>query len=311
MEVSMITRIVTPVGIAVIMLGMGLSLAPDDFRRVWVSPKPIFIGIILQIIGLPLLGFGFIWTMKLDPMPATAVMLLSACPGGAITNLVSFISKGDAALSVSLTSVNSIITVLTIPLVTTLSLDYFLGESVGAKVNVTLLSLGILMITIPPIAIGMIIKANVPGLARNVENWVQKGTILFILFLAGFACLRDRQIFIDNYRELSLLAIELSAVSLLFGGSVGAITRLPKRQILTLAIEVGFHNSAMAIAIALSFLGMPSLAIFAAFYLVVEYIVSGLIMAIMNSRVGVLFLKEPISDPMRGKTTISLKDETT
>lgn len=291
MEVSMITRIVTPLGIAIIMLGMGLSLALDDFKRVWVQPKPIFIGIILQIIGLPILGFAFISILKLDPMLAAAVMLLSACPGGAITNLVSFISKGDAALSVSLTSINSFITVLTIPLVTAFSLNYFLGADVAEKVNVAALSLGIIIITIPPIIIGMIIKAKAPVLAEKSESWVQKGTIIFILFLASFACYSNKHIFLDNYRELSLYAVSLALFSLLFGGVVGVITRLPRKQILTLSIEVGLHNSAMAIVIALSFLGMPSLAVFSAFYLIVEYILSGLLMTTMNSSIGTRFLR--------------------
>ncbi len=282
----MVTRIVTPLGIAIIMLGMGLSLTPDDFKRVWVQPKPIFIGIMLQIIGLPILGFTFITVLRLDPITAAAIMLLSACPGGAITNLVSFISKGDAALSVSLTSINSFITGLTIPLITTFSLNYFLGTAIAEKVNVTMLSLGIIIITIPPIIIGMVIKAKVPELAANSESWVRKGTIIFILFLAGFACYSDKQIFLDNYRELPLYAVCLTAFSLLLGGIVGMMTRLPRKQILTLSIEVGLHNSAMAIVIALSFLGMPALAIFSAFYLIVEYLSSGILMAVMNSSFG-------------------------
>ena len=290
MEVSMITRIVTPLGIAIIMLGMGLSLTLDDFKRVWVQPKPIFIGILLQIVGLPILGFTFIFILKLDPMLAAAVMLLSACPGGAITNLVSFISKGDAALSVSLTGINSFITVLTIPLVTTFSLNYFLGANLAEKVNVTVLSIGIIIITIPPIIMGMIIKAKAPVLAKKSESWVRKGTIIFILFLACFACYSDKHIFLANYRELSLYAVSLALLSLLLGGVVGIITRLPRKQVLTLSIEVGLHNSAMAIVIALSFLGMPALGVFSAFYLIVEYIFSGLLMTTMNSSIGTRFL---------------------
>lgn len=291
MEVSMITRMVAPLGIAIIMLGMGLSLTLDDFKRVWTQPKPIFIGIILQIVGLPVLGFAFITILKLDPTLAAAIMLLSACPGGAITNLVSFVSRGDAALSVSLTSINSFITVLTIPLITTVSLNHFLGAAVAEKINVTILSLGIVIITIPPVIVGMVIKAKAPDLASQSERWVRTGTIIFILFLASFACYSDKQIFFDHYRELSVYAVGLAGFSLLLGGAVGMITRLPANQILTLSIEVGLHNSAMAIVIALSLLGMPALAVFSAFYLIVEYIVSGLLMTTMNSSLGEIILR--------------------
>lgn len=282
----MITRIATPLGIFIIMLGMGLSLTPADFKRVWVQPKAICIGIILQILGLPILGFTFVTLLKLEPVLSAAIMLLSACPGGAITNLVSFISKGDAALSVSLTSINSFITVLTIPLITTFSLEYFLGKAVAQNVNITTLSLGIVFITIPPIIIGMVIRNRLPDLADRSESWVQKGTIAFILLLAGFACYSDKEVFLENYQDLALVALALALSSLFLGAVVGAITGLPRKQVLTLSIEVGLHNSAMAIVIALSFLGMFSLALFSAFYLIFEYMISGLLMATMNSPFG-------------------------
>ncbi len=178
------------------------------------------------------------------------------------------------------------------PLSHPVSLDCpdFLGEAVAEKVNVTLLSFGIIIITIPPIIIRMVIKAKAPSMAERSESWVRKGTIIFILFLASYACYSDKQIFLDNYRELSLYAVGLALISLLMGVVIGIITKLPRKQILTLSIEVGLHNSAMAIVIALSFLGMTSLAIFSAFYLIVEYIFSGLLMATMNSSIGTRFL---------------------
>ncbi len=282
MEVSLITRIITPLGIVIIMFGMGLSLTIDDFKRVWVQPKAILIGILLQIIGLPILGFAFISILNLKPMLAVAVMLLSACPGGAITNLVSFISKGDAALSVSLTSINSVITVFTIPLVTTFALGHFLGKEAAERVNVMSLCLGIVIITIPPIIIGMTTKVKAPGLAEKSEKWVQKGTIVFLVFLVSFGCYRESQMFPDNYWELTILAVAFCLSSAFTGAITGVITRLPGKQVLTLAIEVGLHNSAMAMVIALSFLNMQVLTVFSAFYLVVEYIVSGLLMLATN-----------------------------
>ncbi len=290
MEISTLTRIVTPMGIAVIMLGMGMSLTLDDFERVWVQPKPVFIGIILQIIGLPLLGIAFVSIIGPDPVTAAAIMILSACPGGAITNLVSYISRGDAALSVSLTSINSFITVLTIPFITEFAVIHYLGKEAATNFNIAFVSLGIICITIPPIISGMLIKHKFPVGAQKCEPWVRKGTIVFILLLAGVACYSDSDILLNNYGKLSALACALAFSSFFLGGTVGFLARLPRRQVLTLSIEVGLHNSAMAIVIAISFLNMVALGIFSGFYLIVEYLLSGLIMYMMNTSLGSKFL---------------------
>ncbi|MBU3915510.1 hypothetical protein KKA14_08235, partial [bacterium] len=255
------------------------------------------VGIVLQILGLPILGFVFISVLNLQPMLAASVMLLSACPGGAITNLVSFISKGDAALSVSLTAVNSFITVITIPIVVTFSLSHFLGEETAEHINVLKLSLGIIAITIPPIILGMLTKMVAPEAAKKSEKWVRNTTILFLILLATVASFRERQTFMENYQELALIAVILCTLSVVMGALVSFLFLLPRKQILTLAIEVGLHNSAMGIVIALSFLNIPALAVFSAFYLVVEYILSGIIMVTMNSRIGVKVLGLSVSLP--------------
>jgi len=290
MEISMITRIVTPLGMAIIMLGMGLSLTLDDFKRVFLQPKPVFIGIFLQIIGLPLLGFAFVSMLGPDPLTASSIMILSACPGGAITNLVSFISRGDAALSVTLTSINSFITVMTVPMITQVALVHFLGAEAAKDFNIGLVSLGIIAVTIPPVILGMAIKRRFPVQAVQSESVVRKGTIVFILFLAGIACYNDMDIFFDKFTKLSAMAGGLACLSLLLGGITGMAFCLPRKQVLTLSIEVGLHNSAMAIVVALSFLGMVSLAAFPAFYLIIEYLLSGLIMVGMNSSAGSKFI---------------------
>ncbi|MBU2513572.1 hypothetical protein KJ966_19700 [bacterium] len=286
MEASIITSVIAPLTIAFIMFGMGLSLTKHDFKRVWLHPKAISIGIILQIVGLPILGFSFVSVLELEPILAVSVMLLSSCPGGAITNLVSFISKGDAALSVSLTAVNSFITVVTIPVLVTFFLGHFLGKETAAQVNILKLSLGIILITIPPIIFGMITKQKAPELAKKSESWVRKGTIIFLVILASIASYGERQMFLDNYQKFALIAVSLCMLSGLMGTIVGSIARLPRKQILTLAIEVGLPNSGMGIVIALSFLDIKALAVFSAFYLVVEYGLSGILMVTMNSRIG-------------------------
>ncbi len=292
MESSLLTRVITPLAIGFIMFGMGLSLTLNDFKRVWKEPKAVCTGIVLQIVGLPTLGFALVWFLDLSPVTATSVMILSACPGGAITNLVTFISKGDAALSVSLTAVNSLITVVTIPIVVTFSLAHFMGHDIASQVDSLTLSLGIIVITIPPILLGMLTKIKAPDFAARSDSWVKRGTIVFLVLLASFAIHGEKQMFMDNHKELLSLALGLCLSSLLMGAVVSRLLGFPRKHILTLAIEVGLHNSAMGIVIAISFLQINSLAVFSAFYLVIEYILSGILMSLMNSPFGVKFLGE-------------------
>jgi bile acid:Na+ symporter, BASS family len=290
MEASIMSRIITPLAIAFIMFGMGLSLTLDDFKRVWIYPKVIFTGIFLQIICLPILGFCFVSILNLEPIMATSIMVLSACPGGAITNLVSFISKGDTALSVSLTAVNSLITVITIPILVTFSIEFFMGEKMAAQVDSLELSLGIILVTIPPILLGMFTRKMAPKFAQDSESSVKKGTILFLVVLASFAVYSEKQLFMEHYGSFTLMAAGLCILSFFMGGLVSTLLGFPRRHILTLAIEVGLHNSAMGIMIAISFLGINALGIFSAFYLIIEYVLSGILMTTMNSPMGIKIL---------------------
>ena len=286
MASSNITEIITPLVIVFIMFGLGLTLTLSDFKRVLLHPKSMVIGILLQIIGLPLLGFAFVSILELDPLLSVSIMLLSACPGGAITNLVSFVCRGDAALSVSLTAVNSFITVVTIPLVVTFSLTHFLGGEVAAQINLMRLSMGIVLITIPPITIGMLIKNKIPEFAEKSEKLVRAGTMVFLVLLAVFAGFQERSLILENYKQYTILAVALFFLSATMGFLGGYIARLGQKHILTLAIEVGLHNSGMGIVIAVSLLGNPALSIFSAFYLLMEYVMSGVLMAAVNSPIG-------------------------
>jgi BASS family bile acid:Na+ symporter len=286
MEASILNKVIMPLCIVLIMYGLGLSLTVADFKRVWTNPKVISIGIALQIIGFPIIGFVYSYVLRLDPIMAMSVMLLCSCPGGAITNLVSFVCKGDAALSVSLTAVNSFITVITIPIVVTFSLGYFLGAEAAAQVKVLKLSLGILAITIPPIILGMLTKKKLPDFAEKSQKWVRRGTIAFLATIATVVSIKERATIVEYYDELTLFAVCLCLLTATLGATVAAAARLSRKHVLTLAIEVGLPNSAMGIVIAMSFLNMPELSLFSAFYLLIEYILAGILMGIMSSSMG-------------------------
>ena len=123
------SAIILGVSLAIIMLGMGLSLVVDDFKRIFLQPKSIIIGLINQLILLPIIAFVLVSIFQLQPEIAVGVMILAACPGGATSNLISHLAKADAALSVTLTAFSSFITIITIPFIVNFSLEQFLNES--------------------------------------------------------------------------------------------------------------------------------------------------------------------------------------
>jgi bile acid:Na+ symporter, BASS family len=188
METNFLTDLLLPLSLGIIMLGMGLSLVPNDFKRVVLYPKAVTIGFINQIVVLPAVGFLLVLLFGLENLYlAVGIMVLAACPGGPTSNLISHISKGDTALSITLTALSSIVAVITIPLIINFSLSYFLnqGEFVPLPVFDTIIKLTI--ITLLPVSIGMYIRAKAPAFAMKMEKPVKivSGILLFLIIFAA------------------------------------------------------------------------------------------------------------------------------
>ena len=163
---TIIGQIFLPVSLAIIMFGMGLTLVIGDFIRIFTYPKAVLVGLINQIILLPIIGFSIVVLFKLSPTMATGVMILSLCPGGPTSNLITQVSRGNIGLSVTLTALASLITVFTIPVLLSEAIAYFTGNT-GVVIELPVLQtmLQILVITVIPIAIGMIIRKPNEGFA--------------------------------------------------------------------------------------------------------------------------------------------------
>ena len=153
-----ISTIILAMSLIVIMLGMGLSLTFKDFRRVILYPKAIFVGLVNQLILLPLIGFGVASTLNLSPEIAVGIMILAACPGGPTSNLISHLAKGDLALSVTLTALSSLITILTIPFIVNFALSHFLEQGQLVELNILETIAQIFIIVVVPVTVGMLIR---------------------------------------------------------------------------------------------------------------------------------------------------------
>ena len=170
MESSFLTAVFLPFALFIIMLGMGLGLTVKDFTRIFVEPKAVIIGLIAQLIIVPVVGFLLAMFFPLSPELAVGVVILAACPGGPTSNLVTYLVKGNVALSITLTAISSLVTVFTIPLVVNLAMQQFMAESVALQLPFLKTVIQIAVITLIPVSLGMLTHHYAPTLASTIEK---------------------------------------------------------------------------------------------------------------------------------------------
>lgn len=266
-----------PIALGIIMLGLGLSLTLADFTRVLKFPKPVLVGLACQVLLLPLLCFLIAKGFGLAPLLAVGLMLLAASPGGTSANLYSHLAHGDVALNISLTAVNSVIAVLTMPLIVNLSLLHFMAADqvlplqFGKVVQVFAIVLG-------PVAIGMFLRNRFPGFAARMDKPVKIGSALFLLLVIVLAFVKDWQTVVDYAPQVGLAALVFNLVSLGVGYYVPRLLKLPLRQAVAIGMEIGIHNGTLAIALALSpmLLNNSTMAIPAAIYSLIMFFTAAL-----------------------------------
>ncbi len=258
-----------PVTLAIITLGMGLSITHADFKNVFFRPRAVLIGILSQILLLPAIAFSIAYFSKIDPLFKVGLVIIAACPGGATSNLITYLLRGNIALSISMTAINSLITLISIPLNVSLALMVFLHTDAEIHLNVLDTILKVFLLTIVPAYAGITIRHKHPEVAEKLRRPLR---ILLPLILAAVYI---GVILIDEGAEnatrmdfISLLplALLLNIVSMFGGWQVGRLSRLKKRDSFTIAIEVGLQNSALAIFVASSLLNNHMMALVAVVY---------------------------------------------
>ena len=286
METNFLTDLLLPISLGIIMLGMGLSLVPNDFKRIALYPKAAAIGILNQLIILPLVGFLLLILIPMrTPELAVGIMILAACPGGPTSNLISHISRGDTALSISLTAISSLVVVITIPLIVNFALRYFLqvGEYVPLPIFDTMIK--VIIITLVPVAIGMLIRAKAPKFSDKMSRPVKlmSGVLLFLIIMA--AILNDKENFFNFFAQAGPVALALNVVMLLVGYFSARILSLKISQSITISIESGIQNGTLGIAIAATLIRNPTMTISPAIYSLIMFMTAGLIIAWMNLKI--------------------------
>ena len=283
-----------PAALGIIMLGLGLSLSLADFARVAKFPKPVLIGLACQLLLLPLACFFLAKLFGLAPALAVGLMLLAASPGGTTANLYSHLAHGDVELNITLTAVNSVIAILTMPLIVNLSLAYFMSADQAIPLQFAKV-VQVFAIVLGPVAIGMWLRSRFPGFAERMQKPVKIISALFLLLIILLAVAKDWRTFVDYAPAVGGAALAFNLLSMAVGYCVPRLLKLNLRQAIAISMEIGIHNGTLAIALALSpaLLNNPTMAIPAAIYSLIMFITAALFGLWVN-RVHGAELAEPV-----------------
>jgi len=266
---SVLTQVFLPVALGIVMLGLGLGLTVADFKRVVVFPKAVLIALVCQVIVLPAVCFGLVLAFDLPPALAVGMMLLAASPGGTTANLYSHLFGGNVALNVTLTAVNSVLAVFTLPIVVNLSLDRFIGEgTIGLQFDKVLQVFAIVLI---PVALGMLIRSRSQSFAERMYRPVRVLSIVVLVAVIGGTIVSERENIVDYFAAVGLAALCFNVISLAVGYLAPRWGGVGRRESLAAAFEIGIHNGTLAIVIATTLLRNTEMAVPAAVYSVIMF----------------------------------------
>ena len=278
--------IILAISLIIIMFGMGLSLLKDDFIRILQNPTAVIIGLLSQIILLPIIAYVLISLLGADTDIAIGIMILAACPGGPTSNLITHLAKGDTGLSVSLTAANSLITIFTIPFVVDFALTQFLDASEMIQIDKLKTIIQIFVIVIIPVSIGMALKASKPTFADKMSRPVKIASAVVLFLVIIGLILKKKENLIPYLKQAGLIALALNIATMLIGFITAKLAKLNLAQSLTISIESGIQNGTMAIAIASGILMNENYAIAPAIYSLIMFFSGGAMIAF-----GMKFIK--------------------
>jgi bile acid:Na+ symporter, BASS family len=268
-----LATVLLPAALAVIMFGLGLDLTLADFRRLASYPKAAALCMAFQLLLMPLICFGLVHAFGLAPALAVGMMLLAASPGGSTSGLFTYLFRGNVALSITLTAVNSVIAVFTMPLVVNLSLVYFAGDDgrLGLQFDKVVQVFAIVLI---PVGIGMLVRHRRPDFARRMDRVVRVASVLVLAGVITGAVLQELANLPGYIVAVGLAVLTFNVANLLIGYVVPRAAGVPREESITCSFEIGVHNATLAMAIALSpaLLNSTEMAIPAAVYGVLMFV---------------------------------------
>ena len=277
-----VVDVLLPVGLAVIMFSLGLTLVTDDFRRIFVAPRGVAIGLLNLLLISPVLAALMAAAFGLDPVLAVGLVLLGASPGGVLANLLTHLARGEVALSVTMTGISSVASVVIVPLYLGLAIEHFDATALTDDVSMPGIVAKVFAITIVPLALGMHLRSRRPDRAQRLEPKLKRTSLIVFVGIIVTAVVVERDQIAESFAEVFLAALALNVGAMSISFAIAEIARLNSRQSTAIAMELGLHNSTLSIAVATTI--ATEVAIPAAVYSSFMFITAGAFAKLMHGR---------------------------
>ncbi len=276
-----------PVSLFIIMIGMGLGLTVSDFVKEAHHPRAAIAGSVGQLLILPALGFLLAWGFGLSPALAVGLVILAACPGGATSNVITYLAKGNVALSIVVTAVASIATIMTLPLLVNQALSWQLGRSANVTMPVVDTIAMLVIIVLLPTGIGMLIRAKAPNLALRSEKMFNGFGAVVLLSLIVIISYGLRDQLVGLLIQAGPACLLLNTLGIGAGIGIARLAGVAKEDQLAIAVELGIKNSTIGILVATTILHSQEMAIPSMVYGLTMYLFGAGLVAYGRSTIGV------------------------
>ena len=276
-----IITVILPLALAIIMVGLGLELTPKDFKRVGQHPKAVLLALFCQLFLLVGIAYMLCKIFSLPPLLAVGLMLLAASPGGSTANLFSYLFKGDLALNISLTAINSVIAAFTLPLIMNFSIQHFMNEGQQIALQFSKI-VQVFAIILVPVAIGMLIRHYAPKFTEKLNKPLRIFAVLFLIFIIAGAIFKERFNIMEYFAQVGFATAIFCIASLSIGYFIPRFAGINSAQSRACAFEIGIHNSTLAMTIALSVMANTTIAMPAAVYSIFMYIFAAIFGMLLN-----------------------------
>ena len=283
MQGGLITNLLLPLSLGIIMLGLGLSLTLADFTRVVRYPKAAIIGLTIQMLVLTSAAFLIAVVFQLPPELAVGLLLLAAAPGGATANVYSHLAHGDVALNITLTAVNSALSLLTLPFIVTFALQYFMASDQYVPPPFRkVIEVGLIIVL--PVVIGMLVRQFAPRFAAKMEKPIRIFSVLLLALLVMLAVAQSWEVLVKYFAVVGFACLVFNLVSMAVGYAAPLALKLPEKQAIAISMEIGIHNGTLAIYIALNVLNNGTMGVPAAIYSLIMFVTAGVFAWWLNRR---------------------------